>query len=101
VPRSFRLSVHARSREAWELGDGDAEEMVVEFTGGKGPTRAASTLGTPIRGTRRRAFQVRRREPFARWLLSFGGDAKPVATDELLEAYRKLALESHGVYRDE
>ena len=44
VPREFRLSDHARQRGPWELGDGDAEEMVVEFRGESGATAAASRM---------------------------------------------------------
>lgn len=98
VPPKFRLSTHARSREAWEIGDGDADEMIVEFTGTSRAARAAAALGTPVAGSRQRSFQVRRVDSFARWLLSFAGDTKPVSPPVLSEAYGALVEETLAVY---
>src|SRR5690606_34840960 len=72
VPESFRLRDHARSRQAWELGDSEAMQAVVEFRGESGPTVAAARLGGAVGDdVRQRRFEVRRLEPFVRWLLSF------------------------------
>lgn len=98
VPGSFRLITHARSREAWEIGDGDAEEMVVEFSGESGPTRAAAALGRPVGGTKRRSFQVRRIDSFARWVLSFGGEAMPLSPPQFVAAYAALVRETLAVH---
>jgi proteasome accessory factor B len=100
IPRGFRLSAHARSRKAWELGDGDAENAIVEFRGANGAVKAAMKLGSPVIGAPRqqRAFQVRRIDVFARWLLSFAGDAVPIAPAQLVDAYREIVRQTLAVY---
>lgn len=99
IPRGFRLSTHARSRKAWELGDGDAEVAIVEFRGGSGAVKAAESLGTAIRGApRRRRFQVRRLDVFARWLLSFAGDVRPLEPPGLVDAFRELVRQTLARY---
>ena len=45
-----------------------------------------------------RRFQVRRLDVFARWLLSFAGEAEPVAPPELVDAYRALAEQTLATY---
>jgi proteasome accessory factor B len=92
IPQTFSLRDHAQSREAWEIGDGEAEDAIVEFRTLTGATRAASRLGKPVDGNeRQRRFSVRREDAFARWLLSFGGDARPVEPASLREAYERVA----------
>ncbi|HEU4565310.1 MAG TPA: WYL domain-containing protein [Gemmatimonadaceae bacterium] len=99
VPADFHLATHARSREAWEMGDGDAEEMTLEFRGESGPTRAAARLGAPVPGApRHRAFQVRRLDSFARWVLSFGGEVAPVSPPRLVEEVHALAEHTRALY---
>jgi predicted DNA-binding transcriptional regulator YafY len=99
VPNGFRLSKHAASRKAWELGDGDAETAVVEFRGANGAVKAASALGSAIRGApRQRRFQVRRVDVFARWLLSFAGDARPVSPPALVEAFENAVRHTLANY---
>lgn len=101
VPERFVLAEHARSRHAWELGDGDAEEAVVAFTGCTGAAAAAENLGAPVPGSpRRRRFMVRRNDVFARWLLSLGGAARPLSPPALVEDYRALAAATLAVYGD-
>jgi proteasome accessory factor B len=101
VPGGFRLREHARSRQAWELGAGDGIAAVVRFTGGRGATMAARTLGDPVQGApEQRRFVVRRVEVFARWLLSFGGDAEPLDPPSLREAVTRLARETLARYRE-
>ena len=102
IPRGFRLSTHARSRKAWELGDGDAEEAIVEFRGTSGAAKAAMKLGAPIAGApkQQRQFQVRRVDVFARWLLSFAGDAVPVAPALLVDAYHEIVRQTLAIYED-
>jgi proteasome accessory factor B len=99
IRASFRLTEHARSREAWQLGDGAGLEAIVRFTGSSGPTVAARRLGEPVADQPdRRRFQVRRLDVFARWLLSFAGEAEPVAPPELVDAYRALAEQTLATY---
>jgi predicted DNA-binding transcriptional regulator YafY len=92
VPDDFSLRDHAQSREPWEIGDGTVMSAVVEFTASTGATRAALRLGKPVDGSEmRRRFEVRRPDAFARWLLSFGGDVRPVEPVELCEEYHRVA----------
>jgi proteasome accessory factor B len=101
IPASFRLQDHARSRQAWELGDGDAEEVTVELRRPEGAALAAARLGEamPDHANQRR-FLVRRRDAFARWLLSFAGDLVPVSPPELVNEYRALVRETLAVYHE-
>lgn len=95
VPSTFNLREHARSRHAWELGENDGMVAVVEFRGTSGATQTAARLGEPVEGhERRRRFQVSRRDAFARWLLSFAGDAVPVEPASLVEDYQALARQT-------
>jgi predicted DNA-binding transcriptional regulator YafY len=109
VPADFRLREHAQSRQAWELGDGDAELVLVAFRGETGVVRAARTLGQAVpaddpeaalapAGTTLRRFRVRRREAFARWLLSFGGAARPLAPAAHVQGWRELARAARARY---
>jgi proteasome accessory factor B len=99
IPASFRLEMHARSREAWNLGDDMPVDVVVEFHGATGAVRAAAKLGEPVRGAPgRRCFRVRRADTFARWLLSFGGEAVPVEPPEMVERFQTIVRETLAVY---
>lgn len=101
VPAAFRLQDHARSRQAWELGDGDAEAVTVELRRPEGAALAAARLGEALPGSpNQRRFLVRRRDAFARWLLSFGGDLVPVAPAELVDEYRELVRQTLALYRE-
>ena len=92
VPSDFSLRDHAQAREPWEIGDGAAIGAVVEFIATTGATQAALRLGRPVEGSdTRRAFEVRRLDTFARWLLSFGGDARPVEPASLCAEYERVA----------
>jgi predicted DNA-binding transcriptional regulator YafY len=92
VPADFSLREHARSREPWEIGGGDATNAVVEFVAMTGATMAALHLGRAVEGgDNRREFEVRRLDAFARWLLSFGGDARPIQPPELCAEYARVA----------
>ena len=101
IPANFRLQDHARSRQAWELGDGDAEEVTVELCRPEGAALAAARLGEAIpEQPDRRRFLVRRRDAFARWLLSFAGALVPVYPPELVDEYRALVRQTLAVYHD-
>jgi predicted DNA-binding transcriptional regulator YafY len=96
IPASFRIRDHARSRQAWELGAGDAVEAVVAAVRG-GAAAAALRLGEEVPGhPDRRRFRIRRTDAFARWLLSFGGDLVPLSPREVVDAYRGLVRETLG-----
>ncbi len=99
LPSDFRLREHAHSRQAWELGTGDYIEAIVRFANRSGAAAAASRLGSEVPGDRdKRAFQVRRVDSFARWLLSFAGDAEPLSPPAVIEAFRAQIDQTLAVY---
>jgi hypothetical protein len=98
IPNDFRLAEHAVSRHAWEIGDDDLREMVVEFRGNSGPTVAALKLGQPTDNPRARMFRVRRIDTFCRWILSFAGEVVPLSPPELVDEYRALVRGTFAVY---
>ncbi len=98
-PREFDLRAHARSRQAWELGEGDGEHATVEFRAGSGAALAARKLGEAVDGhPDRRRFLVRRRDAFARWLLSFAGEVIPLEPADVVEEFRGLAAATRARY---
>jgi proteasome accessory factor B len=99
IPSSFSLRDHAASRQAWELGDGDAIDAVVEFTGRSGAVLAAAALGEPdATAPSLRRFRVRRADSFARWLLSFAGEAAPVSPPALVGEFASLVERTRQMY---
>lgn len=99
IPSEFRLREHAASRQAWELGDGDAIGATVAFTGQSGATMAAASLGTAVSGAPGlRQFSVRRLDAFARWLLSFAGEARPVSPPALVAEYGRMIERTRAGY---
>jgi predicted DNA-binding transcriptional regulator YafY len=94
-PAGFDLERHARSREAWELGAGDAVVATVALRTPSGAAVAAHRLGEPVKSDEGlRHFTVRRVDTFARWLLSFAGDLEPVAPAHVVEEYKGLVRET-------
>jgi len=92
IPAGFHLEQASRSRETWNLGDGEEIDVTVRFDGTTGAVRAAAKLGAAVRGRAgERTFRVRRPDHFARWLLSFGGDAVPVAPPPFVQRFTALA----------
>jgi len=101
IPTGFDLRAHARSRQAWELGAGDAVVATVHFRSRTGAAAAAHRLGEEVPGhPDRRHFRVRRSDAFARWLLSFGGDLVPIAPGDLVDEYRGLVRETLSHHRN-
>ncbi len=95
IPAGFDLQDHARSRQAWELGTGDAITAVVALRTPSGAAVAAHQLGEAVEGDERlRRFRVRRVDSFARWLLSFAGDLAPVSPSAVVEEYAGLVRET-------
>lgn len=95
----FSLRVHSASKQAWEIGDVDSYEAIVEFTGKSGAALAAAALGKPDdQHTTYRRFDVRRTDSFARWLLSFADEVQPLSPPELVNAYRQVANEALACY---
>jgi proteasome accessory factor B len=98
IPDEFRLSTHAVDRHPWEIGDGDALEVVVRFHGTGGAAEAALKHGRPGPEPRSRVFQVRRTDAFCRWILSFADEAVPLSPSELVDEYRSIARATLAVY---
>lgn len=95
----FSLRAHSASKQAWEIGDVDSYEAIVEFTGKSGAALAAAALGKPDdQHTTYRRFDVRRTDSFARWLLSFADEVQPKSPPELVNAYRQIATETLACY---
>lgn len=92
-PADFRLAEHARSRQAWELGDRDLLEAVIRFApDGGGAVQAAARLGEPVPGEPElRRFRVRRRETFVRWLLSLAPHIRVLEPADLRDELRAAA----------
>lgn len=101
VPDGFDLREHARSRQAWEMGDTAAVEAMVTFTPRTGASHAAARLGAPVPGRPgQRRFQVRRIDAFARWLLTLAGEAAPLSPPELVREYGRLAADTRALYAE-
>ncbi len=99
VPADFRLREHARSRHAWEIGEGDAAQVRVRFRRKTGASLSAAALGQPVADAEdERMFEVRRPDSFARWLLSFGGDAVPTAPESMVEEFQRQARDTRDLY---
>lgn len=95
----FSLRAHSASKQAWEIGDVDSYEAIVEFTGISGAAVAAAALGKPDDEHKTyRHFDVRRTDTFARWLLSFGEEVQPKSPPELVNAYKQLAHDTLARY---
>ncbi len=100
IPATFNLREHARSKKSWELGDGEVNEAIVDFRGATGAAKAAARLGVSVEGaTDRRKFRFKRVDSFARWLLSFGGEAIPVAPPSLVNEFEQQVSSTSNVYR--
>ena len=99
IPDTFDLEAHAASRQAWELGDEEAVSVVVAFRGESGQVLQGMQLGEEAGAQSQRCFRVRRRGPFLRWLLTFGGDARIVSPAEWHEDWRSLAQDTLRAHR--
>lgn len=99
VPREFNLREHAQSRQAWEIGDDDVVEVVVEFAAPTGATLPALALGAAVPGhSNRRQFRVRSLDRFVRWTMSFAGAARPVSPPLFVDAYEAALRDVLAMY---
>ena len=99
IPATFDLEAHAASRQAWELGDEEAVSVVVAFRGASGQVLQGMQLGEETALPMQRHFRVRRRGPFLRWVLTFGGDASIVSPDEWRASWRALLRDTLAAHR--
>jgi predicted DNA-binding transcriptional regulator YafY len=99
IPETFSLAAHARSKPAWDIGDNDACQAVVNFRGQGGAVRAAAAMGRADETSASlRHFTVRRIDSFARWLLAFAGEAVPVSPAALVDEFAGLVAATQSVY---
>jgi hypothetical protein len=128
APPNFDLRAHARSRQAWELGTGDTEQIDVRFVSHSGdvttamqhaeqvlhdaanselphsalphsalPHSALPHSALPHSALR---YRVRRRDTFLRWLLSFAGDAEPIAPPAVVADWRALLTATRDAHAE-
>jgi proteasome accessory factor B len=95
VPADFRLDDYS-GRRAWELGE-DPEgplEATVSFRFPRSLWAERNGHGRLLTedadGTHLRSFDVHRRDPFMRWVLSMAGDARIEHPPELREAFQQM-----------
>lgn len=101
VPADFDLAAHARSRQAWELGDAEPEDVTLRFRVESGVTRPAMQLGEPVdRDPSARRFRVRRPDTFALWVLGFAGDAIVVSPPTMVARVAALAQATRQRYAE-
>lgn len=97
VPDDFALAEYG-GRSAWELGGDEGEPAtgaVVRFAFPRSLWAERNGHGTLLEeapdGAQLRRFEVRRREPFLRWVLSLAGEAWVTAPDELCRELEEMA----------
>jgi predicted DNA-binding transcriptional regulator YafY len=98
VPDDFALERYA-GRNAWELGD-DSEPALaatLRFSFPRSLWAERNGHGRLVEelddGAQRRSFDVHRRDPFLRWVLSLAGDASIEAPADLRDDFRAMAAE--------
>ena len=101
VPADFDLAAHARSRQAWELGDAEPEDVLLRFRVESGVTRPAMQLGEAVANEPSiRRFRVRRPDTFALWVLGFAGDAEVVSPESMVTRVHALAQATRARYAE-
>ena len=106
IPGDFSLADY-RDRDAWNLGsdDDDVLHAAVRFEFPLSLWAERNRYGALDRseenGATVRSFEVRQVDPFLRWILSRGGDARVIEPPELRERVRDLARETLAVYESE
>jgi predicted DNA-binding transcriptional regulator YafY len=105
VPDDFRLEAYG-GRKAWELGE-DEEGPVrttVLFRFPRALWAERNRHGELVEdmpdGSQLRAFEVRRRDPFLRWVLSLAGDATVRSPTSLRDEFRALAARVAQQHRE-
>ena len=74
-------------------------EGIVRFVSLTGETQNAHDLGSPDEADpRMRKYKIRRADVFARWLLSFAGNALPVGPKELVDEFNAQLIATTALY---
>lgn len=95
IPAGFDLAAYG-GRKAWELGEDDdgAVEATVRFAYPRSFWAERNGHGTLVEehadGSHLRRFTLRRRDPFLRWILSLGGDARIVEPEALRREFQAM-----------
>lgn len=101
-PDGWSLQKHARARRAWELGDDDLVEVDVRFLRDSGATAAAARLGNPVEGQPDvLRYPVRRVDAFVRWLLPMADAVEPVAPEQVVGEWRRMAGATLALYPED
>jgi proteasome accessory factor B len=106
IPAGFSAESYLR-REAWELGEEEAEviEAGVRFRFPASIQAEHSGWGKLVEehpdGGALRRFEVRQVDPFLRWVLAQEGEAEIVSPPELRQALGELAAEVAAMYAPE
>lgn len=102
VPEDFDLWSLTKSRQGWELGSEPPREITVRFTGETGVTSDARARGKAVQDAPdQRSYQVRRLEPFLRWVLGFAGEATISAPADVAAEFRALVASVAQRHMDE
>ena len=104
IPPDFELENYV-GRSAWELGNDPGEELeaTVRFRFPRSLWAERNGHGRLVTehgdGAQVRSFDIRRRDPFLRWILSMAGDAVVEGPESLRSEFRAMAsrvIERHG-----
>ena len=100
IPASFKLADQAVPVPPWSLGNEAVAVAEVQFKVKSGRVREARAMGTTARDRPDVSrYEVRRREPFLRWLLSLSGDGVLIGPTDLVREFRGLidrTIAAHG-----
>ncbi len=103
VPSDFDLRAYARSRQAWELGDGATETIDIRFTRHAPDLAQAERIAEVVHDDGIALilrFGVRRRDTFLRWVLAYGGNAVPVSPDAVVQDWNQLLQATFAVHAE-
>jgi proteasome accessory factor B len=105
VSDSFQVREYA-GRRAWELEEEDGEELEVRLRFGPSAALLAARNGwgeleeEGEDGSTVRRFQVRRLEPFLRWVLSMAGEARVESPPEAAAGLARMAGRLRDLHRE-
>lgn len=106
VPRDFELRAYT-DRSAWELGEDDdgGTTALVRFSFPRSiwaeRNHFGELVGRSEDGSEVRSFQVSRRDPFLRWVLSQAGEAQVEEPSELRDQFADLLGSVRQLYERE